>query len=206
VIPVSEQPEPASFPHKVRTPGSTFLQQAPHPASWKNREYWKRVLRELYDAHNGICAYSAEWIPYTTGDPSIDHFVPKSVNPQLAYEWSNYRLASLRFNSRKGDYQDVIDPFRLKPGLFFLHFPSLLVRPDWAISRSQASKVIATANRLKLNDELCISGRIRWIREFCTGSITLEFLKRNAPFIAVELQRQGLIEEIASIMRFDLAG
>lgn len=202
LIPIQAQPESPNFSKKVREPGQKFLHNSPHPTGWDNREYWQRTLPELYKAYNGICAYCAEWIPYTTGDPTVDHFVPKSVQPQLAYEWNNYRLASLKFNGRKGDYQDVLDPFKLEFDWFVLKFPSLQVEPNLTLSDYQERAVANTINRLKLNDELCIQSRLRWIRDYCLNEITYDYLGRNAPFIACELQRQGVIDSIAFIMGF----
>lgn len=202
MIPIQAQPEPPDFSKKVREPGQKFLRISPYPIGWNNREYWQRVLLDLYNVYNGICAYCAEWIPYTTGDPTVDHFIPKSVQPQLAYEWNNYRLASLKFNGRKGDYQDVLDPFMLESDWFVLKFPSLQIEPNIVLSDHQARTVTNTINRLKLNDELCIQSRWRWIRDYCLNEITLDYLRRNAPFITYELQRQGLLDSIPSIMGF----
>lgn len=115
MISVQEQPEPPDFSKKVRDPGSAFIHQLSYPVKWKNREYWRRSLHDLHTAYHGICAYSAHWIPCVTGAATVDHFIPKSIAPQFAYEWKNYRLASSKMNSRKGDYQDVLDPFGLQP-------------------------------------------------------------------------------------------
>src|SRR5439155_22494098 len=108
---IEPKEEPLTFQETVREPGRAFLKTSPNPKSWKNREYWQDCIPDLYDAYEGICAYCAEWIPETTGDPTVDHFIPKSVRPELAYEWSNFRLACLRFNRWKRNYQDVLDPF-----------------------------------------------------------------------------------------------
>jgi hypothetical protein len=202
LIPIQAQPEPLDFSRKVREPGKAFLKIVPHPTTteWKNREYWQRALPDLYRAYGGICAYSAEWVPYTTGNPTVDHFIPKFVEPELAYEWSNYRLASSRFNSRKGSHQDILDPFTLEADWFILDFPSLQVKPNPKLSDSQANLVMATRKRLGLNDDLCVQSRLRWIQTFCNGDIDFAYLKRNAPFIAYELERQNLVDKIKSIM------
>ena len=203
LIPIQPQPEPAAFSQKVRDPGNAFLRDVPQPTTreWKNRAYWQRVLPDLYQIYAGICAYSAQWIPLTTSNPTVDHFIPKSAKPQLAYEWSNYRLASLKFNQRKGTHQDVLDPFTLEPDWFILDFPSLYVKPNPILSSSSTKQVIATINRLKLNKESDTESRLRWIRDFCDEHIDFNFLKRNAPFIAYELQRQDLVDKIKSIIR-----
>jgi hypothetical protein len=201
VIPVQEQPEPTDFAQKVRKPGAAFLQKVFHPTNWDNREYWQNALPALYQAYAGICAYSAHWIQYDEGAATVDHFIPKSVAPQLAYEWSNYRLASRTMNIRKGDHQDVLDPFTLEPSWFMLDFPSLLIKPKPTLSAIQKEQVIATVKRLKLNDDdTCVKARLHWILPFCMGHISFEFLRRHAPFIAYELQRQDLVDKISSIM------
>ena len=46
---------------------------------------------------------------------TIDHFRPKSKYPKLAFVWSNYRLAGQAINMRKGDSEDVVDPFTVCP-------------------------------------------------------------------------------------------
>lgn len=202
MIPVKEQPEPDAFSQKVRKPGAAFLQKTVHPIKdWKNKEYWRYALRDLYQAYAGICAYSSHWIQYDAGAVTVDHFIPKSVAPRLAYDWRNYRLASRMMNIRKGNYRDVLDPFKLKPNWFILEFPSLLIKPNPSLSLSQKEKVIATIRRLKLNhNETCVQARQHWLQSFCKGC-PFEFLKQHAPFIALELQRQNLVETIASIMK-----
>jgi len=201
VIPIKEKPEPTDFLKKVGKPGAAFLQKVAHPTKWKNREYWQNALYDLYQAYAGICTYSAQWIQFDAGAATVDHFIPKSVAPQLAYEWRNYRFASRTTNIRNGDYRDVLDPFNLKPNSVILDFPSLLIKPNPALSQSQKKKVIATIRRLKLNDDdTCVQARQHWVEAFCTGC-PFDFLKRHAPFIAYELQRQNLLETIALIMK-----
>jgi len=203
MMPIRPQPEPLDFDQNVRKPGKAFLLMVPHPSSkeWERRAYWQRSLPDLYEAYNGICAYSVEWIPENVGDPTVDHYMPKANYPALAYEWSNYRLAALRFNRAKRDYLDVLDPFTLEPDWFALNFPYPLIKPNAGISSTQSRMVIDTVNRLKLNDGISIRSRQRWISGFSNGLFPFDFLKRNAPFIAYELQRQGLVDMIASILR-----
>jgi hypothetical protein len=201
VIPVQEQLEPSDFSKSVRKPGAAFLQEVARPTNWYKKEYWQRALPALYQAYIGICAYSAHWIPNDTGVATVDHFVPKSTTPRLAYEWSNFRLASLKMNSRKGNHQDVLAPFKLKPNWFIMDFPSLLIKSNPILSVAQSEQVQATIKRLKLNDDdTCVRSRKDWLLPFCKKECTFELLKRHAPFIAYELQRQGLIDKIASIM------
>lgn len=203
MIPVQPQPEPADFSEKVREKGAAFLRKVPHPKTpdWVNKEYWQASLDDLCEAYERICAYSAQWIPRTEGSPTVDHFIPKSVKPEWAYEWHNFRLACLKLNTRKRDYQDVLDPFELQANCFILDFPSLLIKPNQNIPDPRKEKVIATIKRLKLNeDDNCVKGRLDWLMPYCRKEYPFDYLKRKAPFIAYELERQNLIENISVIM------
>jgi uncharacterized protein (TIGR02646 family) len=202
LIPISLQPEPHDFPARVREPGQRFLATTPRPTSkqWKNKEYWQDVIDDLYESYDGICAYSGEWIPCTTGDPTVDHYIPKSVNPQQAYEWDNFRLACLRFNRWKREFQDVVDPFTVAENSFQLLFPSLQVVPNPDLLNMDKERVVATIKRLRLNNGLCIKARRRWVIPLSQGKITFEFVKEKAPFLAHEMERQDLVDKIAQVM------
>ena len=203
MIPVREQPEPTSFEVAVRQPGQAFLRATPNPTKgqWKKARYWQNAIDDLYGAYDGICAYSAEWIPPSTGEASVDHFIPKSANPRLAYEWPNYRLSARRFNLYKQDTADVIDPFTLQADWFVLDFPSLQVKANSTLNPDDTDLVWRTIDRLRLNDERSIKSRQRWVRDFCEGHFAFDYLMKNAPFIAYELLRQGLRDAIVSIYR-----
>jgi hypothetical protein len=204
VIPIQPQPAPADFWTKVQAKGQKFLQKAPQPISWKNREYWRSSLPDLYAAFDCVCAYSAHWIPYTVGTPTVDHFIPKSVAPELAYDWANFRLSSLRMNSNKRDFQDVLDPFLIQSGWFVLDFPSLLLKPNPALADEIKDSITITIQRLKLNsDDNCVQHRQEWLMGYCQQVFTLEHLRKMAPFTAFELERQNLLAKIATVMLCD---
>ena len=108
MIPVTLKTEPADFNARVRIPGQKFLEKYPNPTKedWtkrKGNKIYQRASKPLWEKYNKICAYSAEWLP--SSDKSIDHFIPKSVDTNQAFEWNNYRLC-LRcwtlFGHRKG--------------------------------------------------------------------------------------------------------
>jgi len=163
VIPVRQQPEPTDFESKVRSKGLAFLQKIPRPQAWDNREYWRDSLKDLYGAYNQVCAYSAQWIPWIEGSPTVDHFAPKSVNPEFAYEWNNFRLSCLKMNARKRDSQDVLDPFKIQSGWFILNFPSLLVKLNKNLEVSIIIRVESTIKRLQLNDDGTVKHRQDWL-------------------------------------------
>ena len=192
---VEKQPEPADFGDNVRRRGERFLAAHPHPTetALSKHPYWRRAAKQLYDAYGGVCAYSCHWIAFDTGARTVDHFVPKSVAPTWAYEWHNFRLVCGRLNSRKHDYQDVLDPFTLKNGVFVIDFPSLLVKPSAGLSEQLDASAWATINRLQLNDETCTRSRLVYVRNYCHGHFDLEYLRECAPFLYREMRRQDLI-------------
>jgi hypothetical protein len=205
MIRVNLRPEPAAFDAQVRVPGRQFLHQCPKPtaAQFKTRAYWRKVLGELHSVYRGICAYSCHWIPYDTGADTVEHFRPKQLFPNEAYEWSNYRLVCGTLNGRKGAYQDVIDPFSVQDGWFVLDFPSVLVKPNPSLSDADAKSVLQTIKRLGLNDEgTCLKARLRYVKNYCKQQISFLHLKNEAPFIAREIQRQGLVQSLATMMGY----
>ncbi len=203
MIHVQPQPEPSDFDAKVRQPGTKFLSQHPQPSAqrWKSHCYWRKILPDLYEAYRCICAYSCHWIPSDTGGRSVEHFLSKAKRPEHAYEWSNYRLVCGTLNGRKGDHEDVLDAFKVENGWFILDFPSLLVRPSADLDAQTWQRVQATIERLGLNDEgTCLNNRFNWIDPYCRAEITFGFLKKHAPFIAMELERQNLIATVREMM------
>ena len=194
MIRVEEKKEPATFTTTVGRPGARFLAAIPQPTSkdWGHHDYWRRAAEELCDAYDGICAYTCQKIEMVTGSRTVEHFVPKDVEPRLAYAWNNFRLVCGRMNSRKGTHQDVVDPFRLENGVFAIDFPSLQVYPRDGLPEPVAALAASTIHRLKLNDDLCIQGRHSYIDPYCRGLYGLEYLAQVAPFIHREIVRQNL--------------
>ena len=194
MIRVEEQPEPENFGAMVRQRGERFLASRPRePIRFRGHEYWRYVTDELYEAYDGICAYTCHRIARDTGWSSVEHFVPKSVQPGLAYEWSNYRLVCGRLNGRKGEHQDVLDPFEIENGVFRLDFPSLQVRPAEGLSDEVAFRAQETIDRLKLNDEICVKSRHAYLDPYCRGRFDLEYVSEEAPFLYREIVRQNLV-------------
>ena len=199
LIPVAPAAEPADFDREVRQPGSAFLHATPHPSAsaWKSHDYWRKALGDLRVAYHNICSYSGSWTKAnvsgisTLQDSSVDHFMPKSSSPAQAYEWANFRLSRARLNNRKGDHNDVLDPFALPARWFTLDFRSFLVFPSHALSVSNKKRVQKTIGRLWLNtDNDYVQERVEVIREYCLGNWTLDMLDEFWPFIASEMKAQ----------------
>ena len=197
MIHVDPQPEPEDFNEKVRIPGNQFLERTPSPKSkdWRHNSYWSRCSNDLYSAYNGICAYTGEWFSNSSFAPSVDHFYPKSLHSELAYEWSNYRLTTQKMNSYKGD-KIVLDPFHINNGDLTIDFPSCLIKPNTTMTPAAKSKAWSTITILHLNDEEMLNNRYEIVMDYANGNVNRMFLKKRYPFIESELVRQNLLETV----------
>ena len=104
-------------------------------------------------------------------------------------------------NGRKGTHTDILDPFHVKNGWFIIDFPSLLVKPANGLEVPLEENIKRTIDRLGLNDEdTCLKSRLRYVMAYCEQNISFDYLMEEAPFIASELERQGLKTKIGQIM------
>lgn len=197
MIPVHPQSQPEQFDEKVKIPGNKYLATTPRPnhKQWRSHTYWTAILKDLHKAYHGICAYYCQYVPFVTGFDTVEHFKPKSKYPELAYEWSNYRFVCGHMNGKKGNHEDVIDPFTVEDGWFQVDFDTFMVRPNPELPNTDYQRVLKTIKRLKLNDRDCVNGRIEVLRQFSRFK-NIDFLNFQAPFLARELQRQQRVEEI----------
>lgn len=195
MMPVKLFPEPASFDAMVRQKGLKFLEITPNPNSleWSNHSYWQEILPEMRLLYCRICNYCATWIPSSTGTHSVDHFLNKKSHPRKAYEWNNFRYASARFNSRKGT-KAIIDPTNLPLETFILDFTTFFVEVNSEQTFQHLSQLASeTITILKLNeDDELVEERMAYFKNYTEGHISFSYLQNQAPFIAHEINRQGL--------------
>ncbi len=69
-----------------------------------------------------------------------------------------------------------------------------MIVPGEHLSEQQALQVKNTVKRLKLNDEESITDRQDKLRKYVLYSLPFAYLEEIAPFIALELKRQGLAD------------
>ena len=196
MIRVMPAQEPTSFDTNVRRPGRAYLRNNPNPSreQFRTANYWKTCLAELCKSYKDICAYSGIWVPTNA---SVDHYIPKSIRPDLAYEWSNYRLALDKINNYKSDRVGVADPFTIEDGWFVLDFDSFYVLPNSELEPEVKRTVQSTIYILRLNrDEAFINYRFKIVYAYAQGSMSYSHLQEYYPFISRELDRQQLIEVI----------
>lgn len=202
MIRVGNPPVPQDFDERVKTPGMAFLRQYPEPTSalWKMHRYWRHAHEDLYGALGGICSYCASFTPRRSDDSgvdhtSIDHFIPKSKNQALAYEWDNFRLCRSRLNHRKGNSDDVIDPYIVENGKFRLNFANFLITPGNNLPNSESELIENSIKRLALNDdEYYVNERARVVYSYASGTMGFSVIERFYPFIAMEMASQNFDE------------
>ena len=130
MIRIQRYSPPPHYKQDVQQRGRKYLARNPTPSSrdFNGHAYWHSIHDNLY---SGICVYCATWTPRSGGadQTSIDHFIPKSEEPSMAYDWDNFRLCRRRLNTRKGASLEVMDPFYIEDGWFTIDFTSFLIRP-----------------------------------------------------------------------------
>ncbi len=208
MIPVRPAPEPPDFDVRVRQPGlraiAELVGEAPQRTAGRRfdraadaREqipagrfppYWRAALDDIEAAYDRVCAYLCVRI---STDVSVDHYVAKSQRWDLAYEWSNYRLACAAMNSYKGEHGDVLDPFELQDGWFALELVEFQVVPGAKLASPEAERVGATIRRLRLNGPRFCRIRAKFAEARWNDQISADYLVRHAPFVARELIRQS---------------
>jgi uncharacterized protein (TIGR02646 family) len=205
MIPVAPRQPPASFDERVRQPGLRWLAEHGIPLDIrlepgsKIHPYWRKCLDDLHASYDGLCAYLCIFVERCTGGVSTDHFVAKSKRADLAYEWSNYRLACATMNARKRDFDDVLDPFMLAPDTFRLELNSGRIYPNPDLSEPDIQAARYTIERLGLDDPLCREMRRRRFLDYVgargptTNPMLEDQLLRYWPFIWLEARRQGLL-------------
>ncbi|OQX23958.1 MAG: hypothetical protein BWK80_23295 [Desulfobacteraceae bacterium IS3] len=202
---------PPNYNSKVKKPGKAFLKRNPNPTGkhWKKHKYWAKIHNYLYNQHKGICLYCASWTPRKQDSAkldytSVDHFQPKTHHPDLAYEWSNFRLCRARLNNYKSDFQDILDPCSISDDWFYLDFTSFLIKPSSNITDiSLMQKIKDTVERLHLNsDNDYVDERINAIKEYSLDKLSSRILSEKYPFIAYQMRVQNFDYKFKDKIKF----
>lgn len=198
MIPVVLAPEPEKFDKWVRKPGLAWLRENEHlldvplPEKKYLPAYWRHLNQDLWEAYGGVCAYLAIYFEWVTGASSTDHFVAKSSQAGLAYEWSNYRLSCLGANRNKNKFDDVLDPMGLAPDTFTLNLVSGEIAPGSGLDAATAQQAQATIRRLHLDSPEHNRMRQRHYRQYLHHK-DAQTLRELSPFVWYEAQRQGVL-------------
>lgn len=214
MIPVAPAEEPADFDKKVRQKGLSAIDEmvgrpprvrhrGPRRKKIANHEadipaeafpaFWRDVLPDMLEAYERRCSYLALYIEHATGNPTVDHVLPKSRVWDQVYEWSNYRLCAALINANKSNLTSLVDPFEVEEGWFALEFVGFQVTRGPKAPASKTQQIDDTLPLLNLPD--CLKQREEYVTSYEQGGIGLAYLERRAPFVAAELRRQGRLRE-----------
>jgi hypothetical protein len=202
VIRVEPSLEPDDFDGLVRQPGLKFLSTVPEDQkiNWRRREYWRKSIGALHERYGGICAYTCHYVPLDTGGNTVEHFIPRSLRRELAYEWNNFRFVCGLMNGRKSNHQDVVDPFLVLENMFELDFPSLQIRPGPNLRGKIQTLAKSTITRLGLNKERNIRARTKYVTDLRDRRVSAAYVASHAPFISSEIDRLGIRDALKAIM------
>ncbi|WP_170446252.1 HNH endonuclease [Ruegeria arenilitoris] len=68
------------------------------------------IKEQLKSETKGKCAYCESKVTVVAyGD--IEHITPKSIKPELTFEWENLTFACQKCNGKKSTLEDVVDPY-----------------------------------------------------------------------------------------------
>ena len=80
--------------------------------------------------------------------------------------------------------------------------PSCLVRPNINLPEETRDTINNTIKILKLNeDDDIVQERCEIMFDFARGDVTLAYLEKRYPFLAVEIKRQNLQKTAANIFK-----
>lgn len=193
MLPIILPEEPEFFDADVRQKGLRYLANNPDAKASMLPRHWQGEPLAYLRAHfSNICNYSCFYIDPGTSDGTVDHFIPKTLNKQLAYEWSNYRFASIKTNRSKDDHIGVCDPAQIGHDWFQLDFTTMMIQVGEppADAFELVTTTISTSG-IDLNHEDLRKTRETVWELFSKGHVAAVFLERYYPFIYSEALRQG---------------
>lgn len=191
--------EPPLFDGNCRQPGAAWLVKNPEKDPHAVSQWWSMFQPDLAK-HFG---YRCGWLgTFVMMEGVVDHWFScgnrrgrPSPNRHLAFEWSNFRYASPRMNSRKGILDDeILDPCEIGDGWFEVLLPSFQLVPGDRLPAAMRQRAELTLAKLQLGrgDQARIT-RWRW---YCShwnnGQPDLAALKRDAPLVAVAIEKARL--------------
>lgn len=186
MIPVKRVEEPPEFEQRTRMPGHAWLQAKDYLHRSRPHDFWSWCAEPLREAFHERCGWLAMYI----ADGHVEHFVSwnecKHDEPQLAYEWSNYRYILPRLNSRKQHRPGLLDPFEVGSGWFRVELPSLLLVCTEVIPpplRARAQQTIDDLGLVGRGDSRVRRLRRGWLQQYRHNRLSLTGLSDVAPLV-----------------------
>ncbi len=152
----------------------------------------RTVRGHLYDAYGGVCAYLSIRIEKGAGY-ELDHFLPKSLYPGLAYDWGNFRLACSGINHKKNDAEGIADPCDISQHAFHLNLLTGAIFPSPDEPAESRQLLQRTIDVLGLDSEENRSMRAGRYYEYLSGQVSGQHLAQESPHLWQEVRRQGYL-------------
>lgn len=87
----------------------------------------------------------------------------------------------------------ILDPFQIQNDWFYMDIPACLLKPNPDLDAHLRGEIRSTINTLRLNlDDSYVQERCAILIEYAREEVTMSFLERRYPFLAKEVERQGL--------------
>lgn len=75
---------------------------------WNSPKIKKPLKKAMLEMSHGKCSYCECRLEIESKDATIDHFLPKSKNPDEVVDWKNLFPACLRCNRKKNNREEII--------------------------------------------------------------------------------------------------
>lgn len=201
MIHIVQAPEPNNFDAFVRKRGIAYLEAnnvALDAIGYNDFEpYWQACLPTIDQVYQSTCAYFGIRLSLAAGGCTVDHYLSKRLNPAiLAYEWSNYRYASTRANSRKGQKSFILDPFLVQDDWFNLDLQSGVLSCSSLVNDSALRSLIERnigQEGLNLNSDELLQERRMWWQLISEGRLAASALASLCPIVYRQGRLQGLV-------------
>ena len=83
---------------------------------WSSTKIKKPLKEAMLDMSHGKCSYCECRLEIESKDATIDHFLPKSKNPDEVVNWENLFPSCLRCNRKKNNREEkIINPCENEP-------------------------------------------------------------------------------------------
>lgn len=117
--------------------------------AYRKGKYNKPSIKDAIKKEtNCKCAYcEAQPLHVTYGD--IEHIIPKSIQPELTFDWENLTLACDVCNTKKGNQEGLLDPYDCEPSEEFAFYGPMILHIDRRAG-AELTRTILDLNRIEL--------------------------------------------------------
>lgn len=102
------------------------------------------IKNALVNSSHSKCAY-CECMPAEGGNIEVEHFLPKSIYPCLAFEWLNLLPSCKKCNEHKGVHDSgcevIVNPYEIDPSDTF-YYQDIAMKPAPGVKREIAERTI----------------------------------------------------------------